>query len=212
MQKSMGIYPRAAVERAMKIQEVILRAIAKKITWSQAAEIADLNPRHMRRLRWRYENLGLRRAAGPSPGAAERTACSSGGGGRGSGCFGSFARLQFADTGVDRGPRQTGCLGHQRYPAAGQRVCLSGCPHTTSAFVQKVRERPVLFLHGGQRCSQWEKHTPYPLRVQVIYAHILSSPMNTGFSRWCPAKVSSTTIPRATENSHCCRSSKRYIF
>src|SRR5579863_6409625 len=54
----MGSYPRAAVERAMKIQEVILRAIAKKITWFQAAEIAGLSARHMRRLRWRYENLG----------------------------------------------------------------------------------------------------------------------------------------------------------
>ena len=35
----MDTYPRAAVERAMKIQEVILRAVAKKITWSQAGEI-----------------------------------------------------------------------------------------------------------------------------------------------------------------------------
>jgi hypothetical protein len=54
----MESYPRAAVERAMKVQEVILRAIAKKITWFQAAEIAGLSARHMRRLRWRYENLG----------------------------------------------------------------------------------------------------------------------------------------------------------
>jgi hypothetical protein len=29
-------YPRAAVERAMKMQEVILRAISKQITWWQA--------------------------------------------------------------------------------------------------------------------------------------------------------------------------------
>jgi hypothetical protein len=29
--------PRAAVERAMKVQEVILRAMAKKIAWLQAA-------------------------------------------------------------------------------------------------------------------------------------------------------------------------------
>ena len=42
----------------MKIREVILRAIAKKVTWFQAAEIAGLSARHMRRLRWRYENLG----------------------------------------------------------------------------------------------------------------------------------------------------------
>jgi hypothetical protein len=37
MQRSMESYPRAAVERAMKVQEVILRAMATKITWWQAA-------------------------------------------------------------------------------------------------------------------------------------------------------------------------------
>jgi hypothetical protein len=31
--RSMESYSRAAVERAMKVQEVILRAVAKKITW-----------------------------------------------------------------------------------------------------------------------------------------------------------------------------------
>ena len=30
-------YSEAAVERAMKVQEVILRAVARKITWIQAA-------------------------------------------------------------------------------------------------------------------------------------------------------------------------------
>ncbi len=38
----METYSRAAVERAMKIQEVILRAVAKKITWTQAGEIIGL--------------------------------------------------------------------------------------------------------------------------------------------------------------------------
>jgi hypothetical protein len=33
MQMRMGIYPRAAVERAMKLQEVLLRATAGKIKW-----------------------------------------------------------------------------------------------------------------------------------------------------------------------------------
>jgi hypothetical protein len=30
----METYPRAAVERAMKVQEVIMRAMAKRITWT----------------------------------------------------------------------------------------------------------------------------------------------------------------------------------
>lgn len=51
-------YPRAAVERAMKVQEVILRGMAKKITWWQAAEIIGITKRQMRRLRERYEKHG----------------------------------------------------------------------------------------------------------------------------------------------------------
>jgi hypothetical protein len=58
MQVSVETYPRAAVERTMKVQEVILRAMAKKITWLQAAHIAGISDRQMRRLRWRYETYG----------------------------------------------------------------------------------------------------------------------------------------------------------
>ena len=43
--RSMELYSRAAVERAMKVQEVILRAMAKKITWWQAAEIIGISDR-----------------------------------------------------------------------------------------------------------------------------------------------------------------------
>ncbi len=65
-------YPKAAMERAMKIQEVILRAMAKKITWWQAAEIIGISDRHMRRWRERYEEFGYdglfdRRRGKPSP-------------------------------------------------------------------------------------------------------------------------------------------------
>lgn len=52
-------YSEAAVERAMKVQEVILRAVAKKITWLQAAEIIGVSPRHMRRWREKYEQFGF---------------------------------------------------------------------------------------------------------------------------------------------------------
>ena len=43
----MVAYSKAAVERAMKVQEVILRAIAKRITWWQAAEIIGVSDRQM---------------------------------------------------------------------------------------------------------------------------------------------------------------------
>jgi transposase len=52
-------YSEAAVERAMKVQEVILRAVAKKITWIQAAEILGVSPRHMRRWKEKYELFGF---------------------------------------------------------------------------------------------------------------------------------------------------------
>src|ERR1700733_3706420 len=69
---SMEIYSKAAMERAMKVQEVILRALAKKITWWQAAEIIGISDRHMRRWRERYEEFGYdglfdRRIGKPSP-------------------------------------------------------------------------------------------------------------------------------------------------
>ena len=68
----MGAYSMAAVERAMKVQEVMLRAMAKKITWWQAAEIIGISDRQMRRGHERYEEFGYdglfdRRRGKPSP-------------------------------------------------------------------------------------------------------------------------------------------------
>ena len=53
----MNCYPMAALERTMKIQEVILRALAKKISWWQTAEIIGITDRPMRRMAWRYSPL-----------------------------------------------------------------------------------------------------------------------------------------------------------
>ena len=47
--QGMFSYPKAAAERAMRVQEVILRAMAKKITWWQIAEIIGITDRQMRR-------------------------------------------------------------------------------------------------------------------------------------------------------------------
>jgi Winged helix-turn helix len=51
-------YSGAEIERMMKIQEVLLRAMAKKITWWQAAEIIGVTERTMRRWRERIEEQG----------------------------------------------------------------------------------------------------------------------------------------------------------
>src|SRR6202795_1075121 len=58
--EGMFSYTQAAMERTMKVQEVILRAMAKKITWWQAAEIIGISDRSMRRWRERYEEFGFR--------------------------------------------------------------------------------------------------------------------------------------------------------
>src|SRR6266446_1007915 len=70
--EGMFSYTQAAMERTMKVQEVILRALAKKITWWQAAEIIGISDRQMRRWHERYEEFGFRglfdrRRGKPSP-------------------------------------------------------------------------------------------------------------------------------------------------
>jgi len=51
-------YSRDAWKRGMKVQEVILRALAKRTTWWQAAEIIGIFYRGVRRRRERYEKHG----------------------------------------------------------------------------------------------------------------------------------------------------------
>ena len=46
------------MERMIEVQEVLLRAMAKKITWWQAAEIIGVSARTMRRWRERLEQDG----------------------------------------------------------------------------------------------------------------------------------------------------------
>jgi transposase len=46
------------MERMMKLQDVLLKAMAKKITWWEAAEIIGVTDRTMRRWRERLEEQG----------------------------------------------------------------------------------------------------------------------------------------------------------
>lgn len=67
-----GMYPAAAMERTMKVQEVILRAIDGRLKWYEAAEILGISDRQMRRWKRRYEQRGYdglfdRRRRQPSP-------------------------------------------------------------------------------------------------------------------------------------------------
>jgi transposase len=65
-------YPEAAWERAMRFQEVMLKALTGELHWFRAADILGIAPRTLRRWRQRYERFGydglldLRRRT-PSP-------------------------------------------------------------------------------------------------------------------------------------------------
>lgn len=66
------LIPLKEAERAMKLQEVILKAMAGELKWYQAAEIIGVSPRQMRRWKKRYEEHGYdglldRRKNTPSP-------------------------------------------------------------------------------------------------------------------------------------------------
>jgi transposase len=68
----MALYPARALERAMKISEVITRAISGKINWIQAAEILGMSDRQLRRWRKRWDTHGYdglfdHRTKQPSP-------------------------------------------------------------------------------------------------------------------------------------------------
>jgi len=51
-------YPGSAWERAMRVQEVLLKAISGELHWFRAAEILGMDPRSLRRWRQRYERYG----------------------------------------------------------------------------------------------------------------------------------------------------------
>jgi transposase len=66
------LIPPSAVERAMQIKEVLLRAMNKEYSWLRAAEILGITPRGLRRLRQRMEQFGYQglvdmRRGRPSP-------------------------------------------------------------------------------------------------------------------------------------------------
>jgi hypothetical protein len=66
------LFPPSAVERAMQIRDVLVRAMNKEYSWQQAAEILGITPRGLRRVRQRMEQFGYqglvdRRRGRPSP-------------------------------------------------------------------------------------------------------------------------------------------------
>jgi hypothetical protein len=66
------LFPPTALERAMQIRDVVVRAMNKEYSWLRAAEILGVTPRGLRRMRQRMELFGYqglvdRRRGRPSP-------------------------------------------------------------------------------------------------------------------------------------------------
>ena len=68
----------------MKLQDVLLKAIAKKITWWEAAEIIGVTDRTMRRLRERLKSDGYSGLVDRRKGKPSDKTGAAGDGGRGS--------------------------------------------------------------------------------------------------------------------------------
>ena len=105
--RSMVAYTKAAVERAMQVQEVILRAMAKRITWWQAAEIIGISDSFRCGVGVeRYEQHGIRRFCSGTRrrGAPSGRAPSAGPGGAGAGPY----RERYCDLNVRPFPREAG--------------------------------------------------------------------------------------------------------
>ena len=58
MERTELVIPAREMERMMKLQDVILKAMAKKLTWMEAAEIAGMSVRNMQRKRQEYQQHG----------------------------------------------------------------------------------------------------------------------------------------------------------
>src|SRR4030095_7715486 len=52
-------YTQAAVERAVKVHEVLMQALSGRQPWIHVAEVLGVSARAVRRLRWRYEQYGF---------------------------------------------------------------------------------------------------------------------------------------------------------
>jgi hypothetical protein len=63
------------MERMMKLQDVILKAMAKKLSWIEAAEIAGMSVRNMQRERQLYQEYGYTGRFDQRRGNAAYTGC-----------------------------------------------------------------------------------------------------------------------------------------
>lgn len=189
-------YLAAAVERAMKRQEVILRALSGALTWLQAADILGIDPRSLRRWRARYEAdqmLGLYdRRQLPSPrkapvGEVQRLLRLYRDTYRGFNVRHfhhlvrrdhgvtlsySFVRLALQDAGLVPKRRARGRHRRRREPRAcfGELLHLDGSPHAWLALCPEQRQTLIAVLDDATKRLLYAQLWPAETLQAVLYA------------------------------------------
>ena len=67
-------HPESAMRQAMKVLEVILKAMGREIEWIEAADLLGVMPRTIRRCGSHSRSKGARRVERPAPGPVILTA------------------------------------------------------------------------------------------------------------------------------------------
>src|SRR5262247_2295635 len=191
------LYAVAAGERAMKIQEVIVRALSGAITWLQAADILGLEPRSVRRWRARYEaggHLALydRRTQRPSRRQAPapevqrilrlyrerfagwnirhfyRFACRD----HGVSLSYTFVRLALQEAGLVRKAAARGRHRRRREPRAcfGELLHLDGSPHAWLAGQPAERQTLIAVLDDATKRLLYAQLWPSESLPAVMHA------------------------------------------
>ena len=154
----MDCYSKAAMERAMKVQEVILRAMAKKITWWQAAEIIGISDRSMRRWHERYEEHGYDGLFRPAAGTTLAQASPAGDGGAGVGAIpGSLFRSECAAF-----SRESPSIRSRR--TRSKKTCAIDQPPTDNQSHQRFYDSPT---NRQPQCTKAEDREQNPKRFRL---------------------------------------------
>lgn len=191
------LYGPTAVERAMKIQEVILRAMSGELSWLQAADIIGCSPRTMRRWRARYDRTGYdglldRRHGRPSPRRVSRAEVErllrlyreqyQGFNVRhfheiarrehGLTLSYSFVKRALQEAGLVRKRRARGRHHQRREPRAsfGEMLHLDGSPHSWLALVPDARQTLLAVLDDATKRLLYAQLVPAETTETVMTA------------------------------------------
>ena len=190
-------YTPAARERAMKIREVILKAVAGEMTWIQAAEVLAMSPRTLRRWRYKFRKRGVgglidRRQRSPSPRAVpeselrhllrlyrERYAgfnvrhfCSVARRRHGLKWSYSFVRHLLQEAGLvkKRRPRGVHRMRREPRPCFGELVHLDGSRHRWLALVPEQWLHLIVVLDDATRKMLYARFEPAESTAAVMRA------------------------------------------